>query len=191
MHPTGFGRLWYGFAKAAINKDTYTIGYLYGGQLGEASLVLIGEGAVKGTGKVSKVLSKGKPPVVKKALKKLENKSSKKLKKSKALRNIAKYGEDFGKMGTYVKNPNIKINWSAFAEHASKRIQQRGMSKKSINKIVKRGKALSQNNGNKFAFVTKNGVVVMSKEGKLITAWGKEYFDNNMKQIVRRLYGGK
>ncbi len=65
------------------------------------------------------------------------------------------------------------------------------MSKKSINKIVKKGKALSQNNGNKFAFVTRNGVVVMSKEGKLITAWGKEYFDNNMKQIVRRLYGGK
>ena len=30
LDPMGFGRLWYGFAKAAINKDTYTIGYLYG-----------------------------------------------------------------------------------------------------------------------------------------------------------------
>ena len=83
MDPTGFGRLWYGFAKAAINKDTYTIGYLYGGQLGEASLVLIGEGAAKGIGKVSKVLSKGKPPVVKKALNKVkkffENKFPKKM----------------------------------------------------------------------------------------------------------------
>ena len=79
----GFGRLWYGFVKAAINKDTYTIGYLYGGQLEEASLVLIGEGAVKGTGKLPKVLSKGKPPVVKKALNKVkksfENKSPRKL----------------------------------------------------------------------------------------------------------------
>ena len=85
LDPMGFGRLWYGFAKAAINKDTYTIGYLYGGQLGEASLVLIGEGAAKGIGKVSKVLSKGKPPVVKKALNKIkksfENKSSPKIKK--------------------------------------------------------------------------------------------------------------
>lgn len=90
LDPTGLGRLWYGFAKAAINKDTYTIGYLYGGQLGEASLVLIGEGAVKGTGKVSKVLSKGKPPVVKKALNKgkkfFENKSSPKIKKKNIIR---------------------------------------------------------------------------------------------------------
>ena len=90
LDPMGFGRLWYGFAKAAINKDTYTIGYLYGGQLGEASLVLIGEGAVKGTGKVPKVLSKGKPPVVKKALNKVkksfENKSSPKIKKKNIIR---------------------------------------------------------------------------------------------------------
>lgn len=53
--PMGVKGLWYGFAKAAINKDTYTIGYLYGGQLGEASLVLIGEGAVKGVGKLPKL----------------------------------------------------------------------------------------------------------------------------------------
>ena len=58
LDPMGFGRLWYGFAKAAINKDTYTIGYLYGGQLGEASLVLIGEGAVKGIGKLPKLKGK-------------------------------------------------------------------------------------------------------------------------------------
>lgn len=58
LDPMGFGRLWYGFAKAAINKDTYTIGYLYGGQLGEASLVLIGEGAAKGIGKLPKLKGK-------------------------------------------------------------------------------------------------------------------------------------
>ena len=40
---------------------------------------------------------------------------------------IAKYGDDFGKMGTYVENPQIKVDWSKYAEHAAERMQQRGM----------------------------------------------------------------
>lgn len=35
-----------------------------------------------------------------------------------------------------------------------------------VNNIVENGKALSQNNGNKFAY--------MPQEGKLITAWSRE-----------------
>ena len=76
-------------------------------------------------------------------------------------------------------------------DHALSRIEERGLSKRSIDRIVKKGKALSQDNGNKFAFVTKKGVAVVGKSGKLITAWGKANFDDNMKQIVKRLYGGK
>ena len=31
-----------------------------------------------------------------------------------------------GKMGTYVENPNIKVDWTQCAEHAAERMQQRG-----------------------------------------------------------------
>ena len=58
-----------------------------------------------------------------------------------------------------------------------------------INSIVKNGKVLSQNGGNKFAYITQEGVAVVSKEGKLITAWGKDNFDDNMIKIVNELYG--
>lgn len=51
----GFKGLWCGLAEATINKDTYTIAYLYCGQVGEASLVLMGEVGVKGVGKLSKL----------------------------------------------------------------------------------------------------------------------------------------
>ena len=77
------------------------------------------------------------------------------------------------------------MDWSLYADHALSRIEERGLSKRSIDRIVKKRKALSQDNGNKFAFVTKKGVAVVGKSGKLITAWGKANFDDNMKQIVK------
>lgn len=100
----------------------------------------------------------------------------------------AKFGDTFGKMGEHVKNPGIKVDWSQYAEHGYERLAQRGMSKELVESIVKDGKALSQN-GAKFAYVTKEGVVVISKEGKLITAWSNSYFDDAMKEIIKGLFG--
>lgn len=68
-------------------------------------------------------------------------------------------------------------------------MEARGVTKGMVNLIVKNGKALSQNGGNKFAFIIQDGVAVVSKEGKLVTAWGKGNFDPNMVQIVNKLFG--
>jgi len=38
-------------------------------------------------------------------------------------------------------------------------------------------------------FVTKEGVAVVAKDGKLVTAWSKEYFDSEMIEIVKKLFG--
>ena len=79
---------------------------------------------------------------------------------------LAQYGDDFGKVGTYVENPNIKVDWTQYAEHAAERMQQRGMTQEIVNNIVENGKVLLQNNGNKFAYITQEGVAIVSKEGK-------------------------
>lgn len=102
---------------------------------------------------------------------------------------LAQYGDDFGKMGTYVENPNIKVDWTQYVEHAAERMQQRGMTQEMVNNIVENGKVLSQNNGNKFAYITQEGVVIVSKEGKLITAWSSADFDSSMLEIISRLFG--
>jgi len=99
------------------------------------------------------------------------------------------YGTDFGKMGTYVENPNISVDWSKFAEHGLERMEQRGVTKEMVDDIVENGKVLSQNGGSKFALITKDGVAVVSNDGKLITAWGKADFDDNMIEIVNKLWG--
>lgn len=102
---------------------------------------------------------------------------------------LAKYGDEFGSMGKYVKNPNIKLDWDSVTQHGMDRMVQRGVSKDMVNNWVKNGKTLLQDNGNKFAFVTKEGVAVVDKTGKLITAWTKETYDESMKKIVEALFG--
>ncbi|MCT0015473.1 DUF4258 domain-containing protein [Lactococcus lactis subsp. lactis] len=119
-------------------------------------------------------------------------------KESKALEDIwksnkiitkAKFGDDFGKAGTYVEHPDIKVDWKQSATHASERMSERGLSEEQIDNIVKNGKALSQNGGAKYLFVTKDGVAVVSKEGKMVTAWSKADFDESMNDIIAKLYG--
>ena len=63
------------------------------------------------------------------------------------------------------------------------------MKQEMVNNIVKNGKVLSQNNGNKFAYITQEGVAIVSKEGKLITAWSSEDFDSSMLEIISKLFG--
>ncbi|MBC2130742.1 T7SS effector LXG polymorphic toxin [Listeria innocua] len=103
--------------------------------------------------------------------------------------NGVEVGTDFGKIGKLVNHPNIKINWSKHSEHGMSRLKQRGLSKSQVDDFVERGKALSQNGGEKFAFITENGVAIVSKDGKLVTAWGKKDFDEGMEKIIEKLYG--
>ena len=100
-----------------------------------------------------------------------------------------KYGDEIGKMGTYVENPKIKIDWEQYSKHAIERMRQRRMTQKMIDSIVENGKVLSQNEGNKYVYVTKEGVAVVSKEGKLITGWSSSDYDEDMIKIVNRLFG--
>ena len=92
-------------------------------------------------------------------------------------------------MGTYVENPGIEIDWTQYAEHGAERMKQRGMTREIIDSIVKNGKVLSQNNGSKFAYITKDGVAIVTREGKLVTAWNRANFDSNMSEIVKKLFG--
>ncbi|HDU3369569.1 TPA: LXG domain-containing protein [Listeria monocytogenes] len=103
--------------------------------------------------------------------------------------NGVEVGTDFGKIGKLVNHPNIKINWSEHSEHGMSRLKQRGLSKSQVDDFVECGKALSQNGGEKFAFITENGVAIVSKDGKLVTAWGKKDFDEGMEKIIEKLYG--
>ncbi len=98
-------------------------------------------------------------------------------------------GTNFGKMGTVVEHPGIKVNWSKSMIHGPERMFQRGVTKRVVNSTVRRGIALSQAGG-KFAFVTQKAVVVVSSSGVLITTYGKVFYDAGMLEIIKVLFGG-
>ena len=98
-------------------------------------------------------------------------------------------GTNFGKMGTVVKHPGIKVNWSQSMIHGPERMLQRGVTKRVVNSTVRKGIALSQTGG-KFAFVTKKAFAVVSSSGVLITTYGKDFYDSGMLEIIKALFGG-
>lgn len=107
----------------------------------------------------------------------------------KGIKKVAEIGDDFGKMGKLVKHPNIAIDWKLYADHGTSQLLDRGITNEMADLIVKNGKVLEQAGGNKFAFITTEGVIVVSKEGKLVTGWSKDYYDQPMNEILEKLFG--
>lgn len=100
---------------------------------------------------------------------------------------VAKIGTSFGKLGTLIKYKKIGINWGKTTAHMLKRMSERGMSKSTIEWVIKNGKRLQQG-ADKFIYITKKGAVVIDNTGTLITGYGSNYFDDAMKAVVKQLF---
>jgi len=96
-----------------------------------------------------------------------------------------KIGIKVGKLGKLIKNTKPII--TGLTEHGLMRMEQRGISKALAQEIVNKGYAVSQAGG-KVLYFTKAGVVVLSQEGKVITAYSSRYFDDAMKGIIELFF---
>jgi hypothetical protein len=108
-------------------------------------------------------------------------------KASKATKGVVALGTKFGKLGVLVKNPGVAIDWLLTTNHMMNRMSERGLTQKLIESTVKNGKVLKQGGG-KYLYVSKKAVVVMDSSGRLITGYGKKYYDDNMKALVKLLF---
>ena len=68
-----------------------------------------------------------------------------------------------------------------------KKMLERGVTRSMVDTWVSTGKVLRQV-GDKFAFITKEGVAVVTETGKLVTAYTAAYYDDAMKKIVESLF---
>lgn len=96
---------------------------------------------------------------------------------------------DLGKFGKVTERPNIKVNREIKSIHSEDKLKERNISKSDVEKWVENGIPVEQIKNNKYAFVTKEGVAVVRKDGKFITAWSAIYFDKDMLEIIRKLFG--
>ena len=69
-------------------------------------------------------------------------------------------------------------------------LEERGIPKESVETWINTGVPIEQASGQKYAFVTKDGVAIVRADGKLITAWSSEDFDEGMLEIIQKLFGG-
>ena len=98
-------------------------------------------------------------------------------------------GTSFGKLGTLIVNNGDQIiDWSNTTAHGLRRMVERGVTKDMADLWVRSGKALQQSSG-QIIYITRQGAVVVNKLGQVITAYGKEYFDANMQEVVKKLFG--
>lgn len=65
---------------------------------------------------------------------------------------------------------------------------QRDVTQKMVDSWVANGKALQQG-ANKYLFLTQEGAAVVTNEGKLVTTYSSKFFDENMTNIVKQLFG--
>jgi hypothetical protein len=96
-------------------------------------------------------------------------------------------GTQVGKLGTFVNNPSINVNWAKATPHGLERLVERGVSKEMIEGWVSAGKVLQQTS-DKFIFITKRGAAVVTKAGELVTAYTNTDFDQSMQAIVKQLF---
>jgi len=97
---------------------------------------------------------------------------------------VANLGKAYGKFGTIVENPGIKI--TGFSGHSVNQAITREVSTEVIQNTVKNPIAvLSQRSGNSFAYVSNEAVVVVDKAGEIITTYGKNNFDAIVQQVLK------
>ncbi len=97
---------------------------------------------------------------------------------------VANLGKSYGKFGTVVENPGVKI--TGFSGHAVNQAITRGVTTEVIQNTVKNPVAvLSQRGGNSFAYVSNEAVVVVKNTGEIITTYGKGNFDAIVQQVLK------
>ena len=96
-----------------------------------------------------------------------------------------KFGTQLGRLGTLTRNTKPVIK--GLTQHGLQRMAQRGVSKALAQKIINTGYAIAQSGG-KVLYFTKEGVVVLTAAGKVVTAYSSAYFDEAMQAIVSLFY---
>ncbi|HEX9696348.1 MAG TPA: RHS repeat-associated core domain-containing protein [Actinomycetota bacterium] len=97
-------------------------------------------------------------------------------------------GTSYGKMGTVVSNPGITIKGfqgSVQPGHAINRIIERGVTPQRLLDALRNPRAVLQQAGNRFLYLTDDAAMVMTGDGQVVTAWTRNEFLPRMMRILR------
>ena len=84
---------------------------------------------------------------------------------------------------------NAKTLGKRIGDHAGHLIADLFGGSPELDNLVSQLSRVNQSEYRKIEIQWAQGVVVVTAEGKVVTAWGKSMFDSEMKKIIDRLYG--
>ncbi|MFT4172085.1 MAG: RHS repeat-associated core domain-containing protein, partial [Rhodocyclaceae bacterium] len=91
-------------------------------------------------------------------------------------------GKDFGKLGTVVENPNLKIE--SLHPHYLDRKLERGVTSSQVMEAIKSPSVVLQQKGGGYLYLTQDAAVVINKNGRLVTTYGSRNFDESIKNVL-------
>lgn len=90
----------------------------------------------------------------------------------------ARVGQTFGKLGTVVENPGLKI--TGFTEHGINQVITRGVSPDALLETVANPSAVLQQSAGQYLYLSDQAAVVLDPTGQLVTAYPSSMFDSNV-----------
>jgi hypothetical protein len=91
-------------------------------------------------------------------------------------------GAAFGKLGKVVTNPGLRI--TSMSTHAMNQAITRGVTSPTILSIVRSPLVVLQQGSGNYLYLSRSGAVVLSPEGKMVTTYSAQFFDDTIKGIV-------
>ena len=96
-------------------------------------------------------------------------------------------GQDFGKLGIGIEKPDERIIGETI--HGDWRENTRGVSKSDMEETVGDPLLVLQQATGRHLYLSEKAVVVLSKEGRVITTYSSAYFDERIRQILDYIHG--
>ena len=91
-------------------------------------------------------------------------------------------GAAFGRLGKVVASPGLKI--TSISTHAMNQAITRGVTSPTILSIVRNPLVVLQQRSGNFLYLSKSGAAVLTAEGKLVTTYSSQFFNDTIKGIV-------
>jgi len=95
-------------------------------------------------------------------------------------------GEDFGKFGVGIEKPDLSIN--QLFDHGEFRADTRGVSADDLQGTVGNPLLVLQQSSGRFFYLSDKAVVVLDREGTVVTTYPASKFDARIKAILDYVY---
>ncbi|NJM34876.1 MAG: hypothetical protein HC850_09415 [Rhodomicrobium sp.] len=102
---------------------------------------------------------------------------------AKAAESASGVGTTFGKLGTVVENPGIRI--SSFTKHGIDQVVSRGVSPAALQATMNAPVAVLKQSSGRFLYVSQEAAVVVTPAGKVVTTYPSTLFDAPILNILK------